>query len=230
MKPEFDVAESVERIARLSERTFLSRSPLHLAPCGGCGGPAFQQPCPLCSYYPMGPDKGTWHPKRASREFFCEKVAASAPAGAGNLATWVLAQAFASPAYREISSYRRAADLSMAEAADMEMPDAGLVFDIVTSMEIPVHRERDPNEWSFWEVVDAVRRRPSTEARRLEIVGAVDELHAGSFADACSRIREVLREAMLEDAQPSWDLRRALETLDRITPPEEAATLPSPGM
>jgi hypothetical protein len=118
----------------------------------------------------------------------------------------------------------------MAEAVDMEMPDPGLVFDLVSSMECPIHRERGPHEWSFWEVVDAVRRRPSTEARRLEIVRAVDELHAGSLADACSSIREVLRETMLEDAQPSWDLRRALETLDRITPPEEAAILPSPGM
>jgi hypothetical protein len=28
----------------------------HLSPCGGCGQPVWQQPCPLCGYYPMGSD------------------------------------------------------------------------------------------------------------------------------------------------------------------------------
>ena len=26
----------------------------HLSPCGGCGAPAWMQPCPICSFYPMG--------------------------------------------------------------------------------------------------------------------------------------------------------------------------------
>jgi len=230
MDLEATVLDAVERIAQLSERSFLSRSPLHLARCGGCAGPSFQQPCPLCSFYPMGADKGSWHPARASRDFFCEKVAASAPDGAGNIATWVLAQAKRSAAYKEMSGFKRAADDALLHAAAMDMPDAGAVFDLVSGMEIPVHRERRPDDaTSFWEVVDALRREPSTEAGRLEIVDAVDDLHAGSFADACSRIREVLREAMLDGPQPSRDLRRALETLDRITPSEATVSRTSPG-
>lgn len=229
MDLEATVSDAVERIAQLSERSFLTRSPLHLAICGGCGGPSFQQPCPLCSFYPRGADKGSWHPARASREFFCEKVAASAPDGAGNLATWVLAQATRTVAYREMSGFRRAADEALAQAAELVVPAAGLVFDLVSTMEIPIHRERPAHDaWSFWEVVDAVRRQPSTESRRMAIVDAVGDLHAGSFDEACLRIREVVRNALLEEPRPSWELRRAQETLDRIASDEDASARPSP--
>lgn len=30
------------------------RCPFHLAPCGRCHAPVWQQPCPVCGYYPAG--------------------------------------------------------------------------------------------------------------------------------------------------------------------------------
>ena len=228
MDLETTVADAVERIAQLSERSFLARSPLHLARCGGCGGPSFQQPCPLCSYYPMGADKGTWHPVRASREYFCEKVAASAPSGAGNVATWVLRQATRSVAYREDLSFRRVADAALAQAAELPVPDAGLVFDLVSGMEIPVHRERAPHDsGSFWEVVDILRRRSGAEDRSAGISEAIDDLHAGDFAGACSTLRDAVERRMLDEGA-SQHLRRALETLERIRPREESAESAAP--
>ncbi len=81
--------ETVDAIARMSERRSLTRSPFHLAPCGGCGGPSFQQPCPLCAYYPMGDDRGTWHPETVTREYFCSVIDRSGDhRSGGNLATW----------------------------------------------------------------------------------------------------------------------------------------------
>lgn len=229
MDLETTIADAVERIAQLSERSFLARSPLHLARCGGCGSPSFQQPCPLCSYYPMGADKGTWHPAQASREFFCQKVAASAPAGTGNIATWVVGQARRSVAYKENIAFRRTADEALVQAAEMDVPEAGLVFDLVSNMEIPVHRERGPYDgWSFWEVVDTLRHSSGSGDRSTGIATALEDLHAGDFAGACSRLREVVEQAMLEDRHASQNLKRALATLDRIRPSEETAEIQAP--
>lgn len=229
MDLEATVVDAVERIAQLSERSFLSRSPLHLARCGGCAGPSFQQPCPLCSFYPMGADKGSWHPARASREFFCEKVAASAPGGAGNLATWVMAQANRSVAYREVPRFRLMAEDASAHASALDMPDAGLVYDLVATGGISVRRERPARDANaFWGVVAAIRSSPAWEAEMSRIGAAVDDLHVGAFDDACARIREVLQEAMHQDGRPSHELSRALATLDRIAPLEDAAPRPQP--
>lgn len=229
MDLEATVADAVERIAQLSERSFLARSPLHLARCGGCAGPTFQQPCPLCSFYPMGADKGSWHPARASREFFCEKVAASAPAGTGNLATWVMAQANRSVAYRELPRFRHMAEEASAQASALDMPDAGLVYDLVATGGISVRRERPPHDaGAFWEVVAAIRSSAAWEAEMSRIGEAVEVLHAGSFEAACSRLREALQEVPPDAGQPSSELRRALETLDRIAPTEETADQATP--
>ena len=156
MDPRTAVFEAVEGIARLYERSMLTRSPLHLAACGGCGGPTFQQPCPLCSYYPMGSDKGHWHPHAATREFFCEKVAASAPDGTGNLATWVLGQKKRTVAYKEDASFKVRLEDALSFAIGMATPEPGLVFDLVAGAKTSVSRERSGRDvWSFWEVVDA---------------------------------------------------------------------------
>ena len=125
------IERAIETVARLYERSVLSHSPLHLAACGGCGGPSFQQPCPLCNFYPMGSDKGQWHPRTASRQFFCDRVAASASDGAGNLATWVLFASRKTVAYAQSYAFRQRLDGALAEAAHLEMPDPGLIHDRV---------------------------------------------------------------------------------------------------
>ncbi len=45
----------VELVA-LVKSLHVSFDHFHLTACGGCGMPAFQQPCPMCGYYPMGND------------------------------------------------------------------------------------------------------------------------------------------------------------------------------
>lgn len=196
----------------------LTRSPLHLSACGGCGGPSFQQPCALCSFYPMGSDKGQWHPHAASREFFCEKVAASAPAGTGNLATWVLAEKKRTVAYRDDASFRRRLDETLAVAAGMDLPSPGSVFDLVVGAKVSVGRERIQRDlWSFWEVVDAIRLQPGLEDRFEAAAEAVDDMHAGDFDGACAKLRALVAEEADRARSSRHDLRGAVETLDRIS-------------
>jgi hypothetical protein len=224
MDPRTAVFEAVEGIARLYERSMLTRSPLHLSACGGCGGPSFQQPCPLCSFYPMGSDKGQWHPHTATRGYFCEKVAASAPAGTGNLATWVLAEKKRTVAYRDDPAFRRRLDDALAVATGMDLPDPGSVFDLVVRAKVAVGRERVQRDlWSFWEIVDAIRLRPGLEDRSETAAVAVDDMHAGDFDGACAKLRALVAEEVNRDPSSRPDLRGALEKLDRISPEIESA-------
>ena len=125
-----EVRSAIEAVARNDEAQLLRRSPFHLASCGGCGAPAFQQPCSICSYYPRGADKGTWHPKAATRDIFIEAVECSGPGRTGGtIATWHARrhENTASEAYR-------AKVRALVEAASMlEMPDAGTVWDVVAA-------------------------------------------------------------------------------------------------
>lgn len=83
------VRETVEAVARFHETEHLVASPFHLCKCGGCGAPAYQQPCNLCGFYPRGADKGYWNPKNATREDFARMVEGSGPGGRdGTIATW----------------------------------------------------------------------------------------------------------------------------------------------
>lgn len=231
MDPRTAVSEAVESIARLYERSMLTRSPLHLAACGGCGGPSFQQPCPLCSYYPMGSDKGQWHPRTASREFFCEKVADSAPAGTGNLATWVIAQKKRTVAYREDLSFRHRLDDALSIAAGLDVAGPGVVFDLVVGGQTSVHREQLQRDlWSFWEVVDALGMQSGPEDRSGAMADAVAEMHAGDFDGACDKLRGIVTDELDQDRSWRPEIRRALDTLDRISPRIEATEPAGPRM
>jgi len=82
------IAEAVEEIGRNAERMLKRHSPFHLQACGGCGCPSFRQPCTLCGFYPLGADKGTWHPKEATPEQFERMIERSGPDGRdGTIAT-----------------------------------------------------------------------------------------------------------------------------------------------
>ena len=52
-----------EAIAYLRNHEFKQWQHFHLSKCGQCGAPSWQQPCPTCSFYPMG-----WADNRRVRE------------------------------------------------------------------------------------------------------------------------------------------------------------------
>jgi len=144
--------QAAERIGRVYEQAMLTRSPFHLSPCGGCGGPAFQQPCSLCGYYPMGgPD-----PRQpATLDQFRRSVENSMPGGTGNLATWYFGNFRKTVAYKPHSSYKAKVDDLIAEAARMtDLPNADAVWQHVVVEGNRIRRPGVPAEALFlWSAV-----------------------------------------------------------------------------
>lgn len=235
------VGSAVEAIARLYERSMLAPSPLHLAACGGCGGPSFQQPCPLCGFYPMGADKGRWHPETSSRRFFCDKVAGSAPQGAGNLATWVLSASRKTVAYAQNPRFREQLDAALADAVLLDMPDPGVVHDRVSGAGMRYGRTADNHgRWRFWDAARLLEEECLKEPRRVGpmadpirsvLADAVADLHEGYFAAACATLRSAASERLGRRHGDSHALRRAIAELDAAAPEqpdEEPASGPRP--
>lgn len=222
------IERAIETVARLYERSVLSHSPLHLAACGGCGGPSFQQPCPLCNFYPMGSDKGVWHPRTASRQFFCDRVAASASDGAGNLATWVLSASRKTVAYAQSYAFRQRLDGALAEAAHLEMPDPGLIHDRVAGD--GMRYGRPSGTYGFWKFWDAARLLEEQglqgpwgdESRADPLRAAIDEavaaLHDGRLADACGTLRAAALERLDHRYADRQAIRRAINQFDELAP------------
>ncbi len=129
-----DIADAVERIARMSETAFQRSSPFHLGRCGGCDGPSYQQPCPHCSFYPMG-DAAQQRAERSrlTAEGFRANVERSMPGGKGNLATWYFSGFRDRAARSPHSAYSAKVAGLMREAASMEgLPDPDAVFRAVS--------------------------------------------------------------------------------------------------
>lgn len=166
--------DMVERIARSVDLVRLTRSPFHLARCGGCGGPAWQQPCALCGHYPMGrPD-----PRPAcSKDRFVAVVRGSAPNGEGNVATWAL---------KHILKDRMPEGVSAWEG----LPSPETVFDAIATENRVATRQRvdrvTEKAWSIaFEIGAAIERLPEVQAVplamdfRRKVGGIVADIHAG---------------------------------------------------
>lgn len=126
--------DAVERIARMAETAFQRRSPFHLGRCGGCDGPSYQQPCPHCSFYPMG-DAAQQRAAtpRLTAERFRANVERSLPDGRGNLATWYFSN-FRRSGHGPHSSYSATVAGLIRDAAAMDgLPDPDEVFEAVTT-------------------------------------------------------------------------------------------------
>ena len=146
------IAEAVEEIGRNAERVLKRRSPFHLQACGGCGSPAYQQPCNLCGFYPMGGDKGAWHPKVASLAQFEKMIERSGPGGKdGTIATWHA---------RETMSHRpERCEEAAAAAAATSVPSAAEVWQAVTVEGRRFNREQAPRHVADgWEGLSELAR------------------------------------------------------------------------
>jgi len=192
--------DGLERVARFVELEFLRYSPFHLAPCGGCGGPSFGQPCAICNFYPMGPDKGIWHPTVASEGYFLDLVDKSGPDGrGGNIATWLLSSYKRTPDYRQRGESARL-QAAIDHAAELDLPPASLYWEVVVRQGESIHR---PSVWdtSIHGVWAAVRElgagidrmsRTDMKANLNSVVRAwVSAVHAGNEAAALSGVRKL---------------------------------------
>lgn len=228
MSMSMTLPEAVEAIARIAERAFLSRSPFHLASCGGCGGPAFQQPCALCSFYPMGSDKGTWDPRRADKGFFCERVAASSPGGNGNLATWYLSSFRKTVAYAQGGGFERSVEAAVEEASGLlGLPSPEDVFEAVSVRGERVGRTPDREAEVLWRVIGEARQfgdpLPGETAVLGECVAAIHSDDRDRLYEAAAKLGDVLRD-MTARKPRNGNLHYALATLAEV----DAAGSPRP--
>lgn len=220
------IEQAIETIARLHERYMLSPSHLHLAACGGCGGPSFQQPCPLCGFYPMGADQGRWYPHSATRHFFCEQVAATAAKGTGNIATWVLSACKTTVAYSQTTAFRQRLDAALAEAALLLMPDPGIVHDRISVDGASYGRSAGTCElWRFWEAARLLREESGKHPRSdgtgpdplpSALADAIEDLHEGRLESACGILLAAGREHLSHGHSDSAAIRRALAELEGL--------------
>jgi len=208
MTTDLEIArEAVETTARFLDVELQRRSPFHLAACGGCGGPSFQQPCPLCGYYPRGADKGHWHPKEATRDLFVGSVERSGPNGAGgNLATWVVRDLGRTTAYASPGGKARIEEM-VSRAAALGPVDLDGMWKVVVEDVVAVGRHLSEQYvatgWRGIEEllnvassgVEAAKVRPETVGLLREQVAAwVSGVHQGDLpacAVALGRIGEI---------------------------------------
>lgn len=128
--------QAVERIGELEETFLFKHSSIHFGKCGGCGGPAYQQPCAICNFYPYGSDKGHFWPAVATYEHFKKSVDRSVKDQEPNLATW-----YFSTKYERVQVMQFILPEMLVEAAKLDMPSARTVWDVVVVDGRQIHRE-----------------------------------------------------------------------------------------
>lgn len=151
MSSSVNLQDSVETIARHSEKVFLTRSPFHLHSCGGCGCPSFKQPCSLCSYYPMGIERGSWSPKVATFAQFSKMIELSGPGGQdGTIATWYIRN----QAHRKPSIVEQLVQ----ESRKLEVAETETVWNEISIKLHRVYRELEaPAVYSGWQGLSEIK-------------------------------------------------------------------------
>ncbi len=132
---------AIELIAQAEETVLLRRSNLNVFRCGGCGGPAYQQPCAICKYYPMGSDKGIYSPKVATFEHFRKQVEINGRAGEpGTVATWYFKTKFSGNPYLQSRLPR-----TLEFAEKINVPSPRVIWDIVVVDGNRIARDQPPS-------------------------------------------------------------------------------------
>ena len=214
-----ELQDGIEAVARHWETATLMRSPFHLTVCGGCGCPAFQQPCSLCCYYPMGDHRGSWNPHTATKEMFCTMVERSGPDGRdGTLATWLV---------RSSPKSFRDMDRAVASAMQVDVPSASDYWDAVTEDGHVLGRSRaEQGVVQGWRgmheiraivLVDAGHGNPRLiEAAKTVLQDWAASIHADD-RDAMASAAEAGRKLALvavHSCKPVGNLRMAAEYLE----------------
>lgn len=166
---------AIERIGRLEEHFLLRRAHITIDRCGGCGGPAYQQPCAICNFYPMGENKGIYSPEIATLEDFISSISRCAlPGTQPNLATWYFTSKF-----QRVPALRHAMPEMVAEAAKLDMPSAETIWNLVVNEERSLRRERPPLHIQYgWDAVDGLnylRSHRNMDTKLAERIGRAVE-------------------------------------------------------
>lgn len=123
-------------------------SPFHLTPCGQCHAPVWQQPCPICDYYPMGDMDYGISKKSEEWQQRAEKLRAMAHdlyvrkiEAAGNFGVWYFSSFKRNVAYSPINQHIRADDEKTASGRAKYRMETNAIIDLCRSMTFPSGEE-----------------------------------------------------------------------------------------
>ena len=174
---------ALEEIGKLEEHFLLRRSNLNISRCGGCGGPAYQQPCALCNFYPMGQDKGIYSPKVATLDYFTSAVERSGlPGSPPNLATWYFKSRL-----ERVSVLKHMVAEAVSEASKLKMPSPEVIWDLVVNQDLSIIRERAPLHIQYgWDAVDGLNHLRTSRQMDTKLSGRISRAVEGWVAAAHS--------------------------------------------
>ena len=114
-------------------------SPFHLSPCNRCKSPVWQQPCPVCNYYPRGNYDDDVHATINSPEWleYAEKLRQTARDSFirlanhyGNLAAWYFENKKKTVAYKSGGYFSKFVNEYIEKAKELpNFPDAEAIWD-----------------------------------------------------------------------------------------------------
>ena len=96
--------------------------------CGGCGLPSWEQPCPVCGFYPYGNDPR--EVERCQRPGYTKGHWIRTVESYGGIAAWYFSGCKQTRAW-DFSEYRELIETLTAEAAQLEWPDPEAVYEEV---------------------------------------------------------------------------------------------------
>lgn len=103
----------------------------HLSPCHRCNAPVWQQPCPVCDYYPRGNEDGQMRIGSEEWNAAASRYRAQAFEGFerhihhyGNIAAWFFSNYRNTVAYKEDGFFKRVLEEVIKEVSEMTFPDA----------------------------------------------------------------------------------------------------------
>jgi hypothetical protein len=122
----------------------------HLSPCGGCGLPSWQQPCPVCDWYPyQGGQYWTKEYNEKQRAAiqnsnYTEEGWVIKHNRIGNIALWALGRARNTIAWKKDSSFRRTIEMAESQARSMNFPTGEELMVMYRKDQLLKALEKDP--------------------------------------------------------------------------------------
>lgn len=127
-----DVLQFVTTVKEMHEAVFHKSSGFHIGPCYRCGAPVWQQPCPVCGYYPgRGFDDPI--PSAKDKEYYrCsfgrfEQIVSRN----GNYAAWYFSGYRGTSGYRNKPGFALLVEKVVEEAEGLQCPTAEDIWEYV---------------------------------------------------------------------------------------------------
>ena len=113
-----------------------NKSYFHCSPCGRCGSPVWQQPCPVCDYYPYGSMDGDvrhgspeWEERKARYHESAHAKFNKLVNNAGNYAAWFFLDKKKTVAFKEPYNFEHWVQPFVDQALSEQWPSADEIWE-----------------------------------------------------------------------------------------------------